>query len=207
MNYSEALKGDAPIIMGCVLRPLSLGALIHLFNERSAVVDIKRPLLESSDAKEWVKWAIEEMKKALLICAMTFEDYRELQRSPNKMRAEMKRFDKVILRLTWEKQFDLFNSIWMFNEYLNEGFEIPPHTPIRVGKSDIPQSTPNKDEWYHPFLLELAETLNKTETEILNRSFTLTKKDHYGIAAKKGAIALKGDQEKNLMEECLKAFR
>jgi hypothetical protein len=198
IRYAELLNNDAPLLLGVRLRPFSLGHVIHLQNEKSLFVNpsytaILPPVdISSSEKLAYLQNIMMELMKAICICAFTFEEFNQLKEGTLYVDDEkcyidlfdyMARWNLVIEQLNKTNTINLMQTLYLFNEYLKDGYQMPGETE-QVGETN---GEPVTKDWI-TVLVESLVSESRTETQLLNQPLKLTFLQYCMLGERNGQI-------------------
>ena len=176
LDYYQAAVPDGWQILGVKLRPLSLGHLILLKRYGSAFVVGGIP----TEA---------DLVLSVLICSRTYEDAVELVES-GRFKQEAKKLDKA-LRVCGDVQA---RCEW-FNDYINEGLD-GPKLWQKENKGKSLGAPPEQ-----VIKCALMSKLGFSESEVLNRAFSLSLWDMATVAEMDGSLRIFSEEDARLQEQ------
>ncbi len=174
--YQAAVAPDGWQILGVRLRPLSLGHLILLHRYESAFVTGGLP----SPA---------DLVMSVLICSRTYEDALDLIES-GQFKRETKKLEKA-LRLCGDVKA---RSSW-FCDYLEEGLSGPRLWTKEGGGQNL--GAPPEQV----VKVALMSKLGLSETEVLNRPFSLSLWDIATLAEMNGTLKIYSQRDADMQEQ------
>jgi hypothetical protein len=206
------LSVDAPLLLGVKLRPLSLGAVIHLQDKESIFISpVKTPLLATDHKQSLANLTnvVNELIVALTICSLTYEEFNDLlndhlwvddEQEYISMTEYMDRWNESVKTLLKNDSVNIIQSINMFNKYLENGYKKPECESVNQGGPDII----NTCDWMTTLVETLTTEKNITTKEVLDQPLKLTFLQFYKIGEKNGCIHFMTDDELQMRELAVK---
>ncbi|MDA7624668.1 hypothetical protein N8697_00700 [bacterium] len=176
LGFHQAAIPDSWQVLGVKLRPLSLGHLILLHRYESAFVSGGLPTPA-------------DLVMSVLICSRTYEDSLDLVES-GQFKREAKKLDKA-LRVCG----DVKSRCEWFVEYLEEGLA-GPKLWTKDGSGQNLGAPPEQ-----VVKVALMSKLGLSETEVLNRPFSLSLWDIATLAEMNGTLKIYSEQDAELKEQ------
>ena len=177
LGYYRSVVCDEWQILGVRLKPLSLGHLILLHRYESAFVVGGLP-------------TVGDLVMSVMICSRTFEDARELIGS-GQWKRETKKLEKALKVCDDEKA-----RFQWFVEYMEEGLD-GPKLWTKEGSSNKAFGAPPEQV----VKVALMSQLGLSETEVLNRPFSLCLWDMATLSEMNGGARIYSQRDADLQEQ------
>lgn len=181
-SYTERIIQPTPIILGLKLLPFSLGMAILL-----KAADSK--FLSGGLDKLTTKEIIVELVFGILVCSTTYDDFNEEINNGQFDKYVKKYVQELVGEINSSKEFNIFDKISQFANYLKAGTVAPLY---EIKESDKNSVSSNPIEPEEAIISTLMTDCGYTRNECLQLPLTETLSAYLLHAFKQGAIDLVG---------------